>query len=804
MSQPGQLQGADSPAITERVGQAREYRDAGLSLVPIVRGSKAPAVPWTDLQARLPTDEELDQWPRQFPGLGIVCGTVSGNLEVIDIESDAPIQEFADLVNKRAPTLLWRLPRVVTPTGGRHVYYRCNTIAGNQKLAADKTGKTWIETRGSGGQVLSPLCLEGTHPSGGIYQLLNGSLTQIPIITPDEREILLSAARSLNEYFQPEKAKGFREAKQGNGTKPGEDYNGRADAVERVRELLRERGWSNFGKSGHGEMWSRPGVTDHSSATLFDTGCLHVFSSNAAPFNANESYSPFAVYAELKHSGDFRLAARDLGALGFGQSSSNGHRAPNDETEEAGPRQAPWPEADMRLLCRGLAGRIVNAILPHTESDPVALLIQILVAFGSVIGRTAHFKAEASRHYLNLFVLLVGMTAKARKGTSWQHIFQFVRRADETWAANCVCTGAPASGEAIVWAVRDAISKSEPIKENGKIIEYRTVITDQGVQDKRALFFMSEYVQILRVMTRDGNTTSAVYRQLWDDDDVMRVVNKNSPVQATGVHGSIIGHITKDEYLRNVSETDQVNGFANRTLHACVKRSKLLPEGGSLCDEDLVDLLRDFRAAMDFARAVGEMRRDADAAALWHEVYPWLSGGRLGMLGALTSRAEAQTMRLACLYALLDCSAVIRRTHLESALALWKYCEDSCGYIFGNAVGDRVADEVLSALHEAADVGLSRSQLRDLFRRNLESDRISKALQCLSENGLAYSRKEPTEGRPVERWFAIEQVAPHSPAHAIPQAGDSDEDDASEREAIRAEGCGELDEIDLGPSCAAL
>jgi hypothetical protein len=62
-----------------------------------------------------------------------------------------------------------------------------------------------------------------------------------------------------------------------------------------------------------------------------------------------------------------------------------------------------------------LAGEIVHTIEPHSESDPAALLLQLLVAFGSVVGRGPHFKAESDRHGLNLFTVLVGETSKARK-----------------------------------------------------------------------------------------------------------------------------------------------------------------------------------------------------------------------------------------------------------------------------------------------------------------------------------------------------------------------------------------------------
>ncbi|CAN5460273.1 hypothetical protein BH20ACI3_BH20ACI3_41910 [soil metagenome] len=307
-----------------RLKVARAYVASGLSLIPIGTRSKSPTIQWKDYQERPPTVEEVTEWVDQYPGLGVVCGPISGNLEVLDLEADAPLKEFHKLVEQRVPGLSERLPRVRTPSGGRHLFYLCQLIEGNQKLAADANGKTLIETRGIGGQVLSPLCLPETHPSGKPYKLLAGDLTKIPTITPEEREILFSVARSLNEYIEPKKAKGFREASQGNGTRPGEDFNGRPDVLGQVQSLLREYGWSKFGNGRAGELWSRPGVSDHSSATLYDSGYLYVFSSNALPFSAGEAYSPFAVYAELKHSGDFSAAAKDLAGLGFGQ--SNGHK----------------------------------------------------------------------------------------------------------------------------------------------------------------------------------------------------------------------------------------------------------------------------------------------------------------------------------------------------------------------------------------------------------------------------------------------------------------------------------------------
>src|SRR6516162_3819665 len=87
---------------------------------------------------------------------------------------------------------------------------------------------------------------------------------------------------------------------------------------------------------------------------------------------------------------------------------------------ESGEAEEPlWPEAMADEAYYGLAGECVRIIQPHSEADPVALLAQILIMFGSAAGRGPHFVAEADCHYTNLFGCFVGATAKGRKGTSY-------------------------------------------------------------------------------------------------------------------------------------------------------------------------------------------------------------------------------------------------------------------------------------------------------------------------------------------------------------------------------------------------
>ena len=115
-----------------------------------------------------------------------------------------------------------------------------------------------------------------------------------------------------------------------------------------------------------------------------------------------------------------------------------------------------WPEPLPQEAYYGLAGEIVSTIEPHTKADPVAILVQLLIAFGSAIGRGPYYQAEGDIHATNEFALLVGKTSKGRKGISWGRVRQIHGLIDDTWVRERVTSGL-SSGEGLIWAVRDEV-----------------------------------------------------------------------------------------------------------------------------------------------------------------------------------------------------------------------------------------------------------------------------------------------------------------------------------------------------------
>src|SRR5262249_5432515 len=158
--------------------------------------------------------------------------------------------------------------------------------------------------------------------------------------------------------------------------------------------------------------------------------------------------------------------------------------------------------------------------------------------------------------------------------------------------------------------------------------------------------------------------------------------------------------------------------------------------GGSLDEHNVAELGTATMEAFTIARTFTHITMKPEAAQIWTDAYKHLSKDVPGLLGAVIARGDAQTLRLALLYALLDQAPQIERSHLEAALALWDFCEASARYIFADFSGDPVTDTILRAVRRAGADGMSRwSIANELFGRHAPSDKIEAALSRLLAEG---------------------------------------------------------------------
>jgi len=406
-------------------------------------------------------------------------------------------------------------------------------------------------------------------------------------------------------------------------------------------------------------------------------------------------------------------------------------------------KRPPWPKPLAQAAFHGLAGEVVRTIAPESEADPAALLVTFLIGVGSAAGYGVGFRVGTEHHGTNEFAGIVGASSDGAKGMSKAGL-----RPVELAAPDWMHRPGLSTGEGLVHHVRDPTTG---LNKDGE-----EVVEDRGVSDKRLLVVETEFAQPLTTMERPANTLSSTLRQAWDGgDEPLGTLIKNSSETATHAHISVIGHITAEELQRKLTSTDVANGFANRFLWVCAKRSQELPTGGDLPDSALKRLVTRTRDAITYAEGAGELKRSKRAESMWALEYPRLTRGKPGLLGVVTARARPHVMRVAVIYALLDRSRTVKTQHLKAALAVWSYAEASAAHIFGNALGDPVADGLLELLHEHGEKGLTRTQIRDLTNRH-KPKMVSAALELLETHKLARRAvKKQTRGAPVTRWWAV-------------------------------------------------
>jgi hypothetical protein len=428
-----------------------------------------------------------------------------------------------------------------------------------------------------------------------------------------------------------------------------------------------------------------------------------------------------------------------------GNGKGSGH-AEAEPTVEA--KAASWPMLGSAAY-HGLVGEVVATILPYTEADPAAMLLQYLVSFGNVVGHQPHCEADGAGHYPVLYAMLVGPTATGRKGTSAQRIRSVFDVAAPDWVSNNVVSGI-SSGEGILHAIRDPVYGTD--KKTGA-----QVLIDAGITDKRLLIDEREFSSVLDRMQRAGNTVETIIRALWDCPRLQPTLTKHSPTKATNPHVSIVAHITAEEIRQKLNQTSMANGFANRFLYACVHRSKVLPFGGTLNKDELDRLGLATLEAITTTRTTALITMTPAAAELWGSIYGKLTAEVPGLIGGIIARGDAQTLRLALLYALLDQKPQIDRAHLEAALAVWDYSEASARYVFGDTTGNPIADTILRMLRGAGAAGADRTAISNHLGRHTTADKMDIALGVLLGAGkVRREMQRPTSGpgRPREVWFA--------------------------------------------------
>lgn len=386
----------------------------------------------------------------------------------------------------------------------------------------------------------------------------------------------------------------------------------------------------------------------------------------------------------------------------------------------------------------GIAWDIALAACENSEADPAAVYFQALTYAAAFFGANTWIDIGDTKHPPRLFTLVIGSSAKARKGTSLDPVMRIAQACNESLNGRGLpplkdTPGPLSSGEGLIYAVRD------PSEENGK----DDLPVDAGVLDKRLLVRSSEVSAALDAIARLGNILSSVLRCFWESGD-QSPLTKNNATRCTGAHVNIIGHITIDEFKAKASSVEIANGFVNRWLFCCARRTKYVSRPKPM-EQAVVDSLgRRLADAVVFAQELGRaVELDEQAVGLWDRAYRILTQDVSGVLGAATSRGEAYVLRLALIFALLDQSDVITVDHLTAAIEVWNYSFASAEYIFGHA-GDNESRMVLELLSKGP---LKWSELQRQLAGKVSPEKLKEVMHQLQASNKVSVKDDDRTGR---------------------------------------------------------
>jgi P4 family phage/plasmid primase-like protien len=359
---------------------------AGCSVVRVATdGSKAPLGQWKHAQAEPAGTRAVDAWfVGGHPGVGVVCGAVSGHLEMLELEgravADGTAGQFLSALLEHGLEPI--RDRIITgysetsPTSGIHLFYRVSggTARGNTKLAQRDTGTgvtPLIETRGEGGFVVVAPSHGPVHPTGAPWRVWTGSPDTITTITADERDALYTVARTFDELPPPTPLPDPIPLDRRQGTPPGADYNERAT----WDDVLVPAGWTPVHRNATRTHWRRPGKHLGVSAVTGGTSgdYLYVWSTSTT-LPAETGLSKWRAYTLLHHDGDFHAAAKALSANGYGQ-------------------RAPEPQRPVLTVLPGIGGGSNGALAPVVQLAPAtthartddAMALALVDTFGTVV-----------------------------------------------------------------------------------------------------------------------------------------------------------------------------------------------------------------------------------------------------------------------------------------------------------------------------------------------------------------------------------------------------------------------------------
>ncbi|WP_287600775.1 hypothetical protein [Thiothrix sp.] len=402
------------------------------------------------------------------------------------------------------------------------------------------------------------------------------------------------------------------------------------------------------------------------------------------------------------------------------------------EVEEV-PSEFPVPDSGCYY---GIAGRFAQEACAQSEADPVGVLMHLLTWAGAYFGNRAVLRLGDVEAPPRLFCVTAS-SAGGGKGTAAAPVRKLMRDYVDVQLRRMGLSpalyrdGPMSSGEGLAWAVRDPADTED---EDGNP-------TDKGIPDKRLMILEEEFAAVLQAARREGNTVSAAIRRFWDTGN-FSPLTKNNRVTVTDAHVCFVAHITYEELVKRLEQSEYATALASRILWVCVRRPKIVAIPESIPVERMLNYADEIAKAIQFSSETNELNLTSEALTVWSTLAISLAKANTPM----SERSRMQVLRIACIFALLDCTAQVEAHHLRAAAHLWDYCLGSVAYIFEGEQNED-ANKILAALRKHG--GLTTTQIRiNVFQQNIKSATMNTLLKSLETQGrIRRSTRHRNDGR---------------------------------------------------------
>lgn len=365
----------------------------------------------------------------------------------------------------------------------------------------------------------------------------------------------------------------------------------------------------------------------------------------------------------------------------------------------------------------GISREYGEIVGPLTEASRTYHLAAFLTAVGAALGRSVYLQ-HAGMIYPNLFTVIVGPSGGARKSTALEFCLHFLGQINTEIGVERTID----SREGFIQCLQGIANKNKRV--GGGVC---------------ALVRLGELRSLIDKTRMEGlrNIVPALC-DAYDCPSELVVQTRQNPLKVENPTVSMFAATTK-RWIEGLSEEDMEGGLGNRIAWVPGEPGEAIPHPPARDWSRWDQLVATVRERIDQWCKNGTSTKfslSAETRPLWEKIYGELYGHRNdeALIAVLCERLQNHCLKTAIIFAALDGTDRIERTHLNAAYAFTQFLYDSLWYLFagfGMSPMAQLDGKIIEAVQKAPVEGMRQRHLKKKFWR-IDADTFNKRLYSLT------------------------------------------------------------------------